>query len=211
MKNIDFVKQEQVIIGTLLGDGYMAYQEAITQNHKLQFTHSLKQKEYAFWKARQIGLPFSTYYRHQFDKRTGKTYSSIIISFKADKIFNYYYDMFYTEKKKIASVIILHRLQQLGIITWYCDDGNLYLNQDTKILTLSTDSFSYQERELAINLFKHKYDLNFKKCSKGAIRLVSLKEIRKFMTIFGQFIPNCMTYKKTDLDFRTYRNRYYGN
>ena len=211
MQNIDFIKQEQIIVGTLLGDGYMAYQKSITQNHKLQFTHSLKQKEYAFWKANQIGLPFSTYYRNRFDKRTGKTYNSVEISFNADNLFNYYYDMFYIDKKRVATAIMLQRLQKLGIVTWYCDDGNLYLSKDTKVLTLSTDSFSYQEKELAINLFKYKYDLNFKKTNKGAIRLVSLREIRKFMAIFGPFIPNCMAYKKTYLDFKTYRNRYYGN
>lgn len=211
MAEVDFIIQKQIILGTLLGDGYMLYREYTWSNCRLTFTHCLKQKEYALWKANQIGLPYYIYYRNRLDKRTNKIYHSILIHFKANDIFNYYFDMFYQNKKKVATGLVINWLKPLGIAVWYCDDGNLYMSQDTKILTLSTDSFSDQERNYVINNFKRKYDLNFKISKRGEIRLVSLREIKKFMAIFAQYIPDCMTYKKTDIDYRTYNNRYYGN
>jgi hypothetical protein len=211
MTEVDFIIQEQIILGTLLADGYMAYREYAWSNCRLAFTHCLKQKEYALWKANQIGLPYYTYYRNRLDKRTNKTYQSIVIHFKANDIFRYYFNMFYQDKKKVATGLMISRLKPLGIAVWYCDDGNLYINKDTKILTLATNSFSDQERNYVINTFKSTYNLDFKTCSKGAIRLVSLREIKKFMAIVGPYIPNCMAYKKSDIDYKTYNNRYYGN
>ena len=203
-----FAIDEQIILGTLLGDGYFLKLADRGKNYKLAFTHSRKQKEYALWKANKIGLPYFVYERDRYDKRTDKIYESIDIQFKANSIFEYYYKTFYFEKKKVITLPTLIKLNTLGIAVWYCDDGNLYQNKNSNHLTLSTESFK-EDNEIIIDFFKRKFNINFR-INKKVIRLVNKKEIKKFITLIKHHIPNCMKYKINFIDYKTYKGRYYG-
>ncbi len=194
--------QKQIILGSLLGDGSFI---KTRKTFCLCISHGGKQENYLNWKVNNLisVLGNKIYKRDRFDKRTSKTYTCLDYHSLSHPFFNKIYPFFYYNKKKGITLNILNAISDLAIVIWYCDNGNLYCNKDTHILTFSTDSFTIEENKLIINWFRKKYSLNFSLNGRN-IRLVNLVEIIKFMNIFEKHIPNCMNYKK--LSF--YKNMY---
>jgi len=111
--------QQQVILGCILGDGYMRKK---THAH-LQITHSIKQKEYVNWKYRILknlvsGQPLR--YRGN-GKRVGYRFYTRNLP-----ILSKYYKKFYIGGKKIIPKII--NLTSLSLAVWYMDDGSKSYN-----------------------------------------------------------------------------------
>src|ERR1700719_791136 len=85
-----------IIVGTLLGDGYL------TPNGSLQIEHSLDQAEYTFWKYARL-KPIAgrrPTMVERFDRRTQKTYRSM--RFYTKTVLKNYRDWFYPNGKKIV-------------------------------------------------------------------------------------------------------------
>lgn len=187
-----------VIIGTLLGDAWITKTSRTgkrgVENFSFSFSYCQKNKEFAEWKAKLIGLPYSSHDYKRFDKRTNKYYYNTLIHLTLDKATKEkIYNLFYKPKKEV-SIDILHMLNDLAICIWYLDDGSIYYNSNNCHLVLSVDGFSDEGRSLIISFFKEKYNIEFKRHGKS-IRITSKKECEKFMNIFGRYIPDCMSYK----------------
>jgi recombination protein RecA len=187
-------RQADLLMGTLLGDAFFPKMAVRQKNRSIRWEHGAEQKDYAVWKAEQVGLDWTPFERSRFDKRTGKTYSSFTACLKAHPGFNALYEQFCKEDKKIVTMELLTALTPEAIAIWYCDDGNLYWTSDTKHLTISTQCFSDAERQTMIRFFKDKFDLDFR-INQKAIRLVSMTEIEKFLPLVEPFVPKCMRYK----------------
>jgi hypothetical protein len=192
----------EIIKATLLGDAWI--QKFKHCKNGYSFSYSQSNREYAIWKAQLINLPYKIYERNRFDKRTNKTYYSCQIIFKLHKnIKKELYDIFYNSVKTV-NLNILNSLTDQSVAVWYLDDGNVYYNGNTCHITLSVNGFIFEERNLIIDWFKEKYDLNFKHSQK-AIRLTSKTECLKFMNIVEKYIPNCMEYKKLSKAINIYK------
>jgi hypothetical protein len=142
-------------------------------------------------------MPFKFYTRDRYDKRTNKIYHSVSIHHMANPLFNQLHEEFYVNNIKTISAHILSQLTPEAIAIWYCDDGSLYMNKDTKILTLHTQGFDTNSLNITIGYFYDKFNIEFKE-QRGDLRLTSLRKIEKFMSAFGVHIPQCMSYKFTD-------------
>lgn len=192
---------EQIILGTLLGDAWI-YKDK-RKNYSFRFSQSIK--DYAIWKADQVNLPYTIYERNRFDKRTNKSYYSCEILVKLKKESKvYYHNMFYNPKKEVSQEI-LNKLDSLAVTIWYLDDGNIYYNNNNCHITLSINGFSFESKERIIKWFKKKYNLNFKHSSK-AIRITSKKECQVFMDIVEKHVPECMKYKTLSTALEKYHN-----
>jgi hypothetical protein len=192
----------EIIKGTLLGDAWI--QKFKHCKNGFSFSYSQSNKEYAIWKANMINLPYTIYERNRFDKRTNKIYYSCQILFKLNKYLKKeLYELFY-KPIKVVNLDILNSLNNEAITIWYLDDGNVYYNGNNCHIRLAVDGFSLEERELIIQWFKSKYNLNFKHCQK-AIRITSKIECLKFMKIVEEYIPDCMKYKKLSEAINTYK------
>jgi len=184
------VMNKELIIGTLLGDAYIPKLYGRSKSYSIGWQHSLKQEEYALWKADKAKVPYSIYKRERLDKRTNKVYKSITI-YSTGTNFKYYRKLFYPKGIKVISKNILSKLTPLSIAIWFCDDGNLYYNGNNCHLTLGVDCFN---SDVIIKYFKERWNLNFKKCQ-ARIRLTSVKEVNKFEYLFRDFYPYMMGYK----------------
>lgn len=180
-----------ILIGTMLGDAGVADGKE-SASLSIRWEHSLKQEEYAVWKAQCIPN-YSIYKRNRFDKRTNKTYSSITIYSTKDD-YRDIRDVFYKKGKKIIPLKILNNLSPLSIAVWYMDDGNVYYNGNNCHITLGVDCFTEREKANIIKYFYKKYKVNFKKTG-NAIRLTSKKDCEVFMNIISQFIHPSLKYK----------------
>lgn len=96
-------RQLNLLMGTLLGDASFPKMAVRQKNRAIRCEHVADQKDYAIWKAEQIGLDWTPFERSRFDKRTGKTYASFTACLKSHPGFNALYDRFCKEDKKVVT------------------------------------------------------------------------------------------------------------
>lgn len=194
--------REQILIGTLLGDAYIPrLKEYYT--HGIAWEHSLKQEEYALWKAESSLDNYFVKRRDRTDSRTGNTYHSILCHSIKDN-YIYYRKIFYLESKQVSQQI-LDMLEPLGIAVWFMDDGNMYYNGNNCHLTLSVNGFDDNSVNLIINYFYERYNIKFKKAGK-AIRLTSVAQVKLFESFFQSFYHKSMLYKTLTFQKDKYNN-----
>lgn len=128
-------KQQSLIIGCLLGDGYMRCKT----NAHLQITHSIHQKEYVDWKYRILSNIVRTppkAYRGNGGRVGYRFFTRSLPSLTR------YYHLFYDNgRKRIPRDLILN---EFSLACWYMDDGSkshrsCYLN--TQQLTLTDQQY----------------------------------------------------------------------
>lgn len=124
-------RQMQIVRGTLLGDGFLSFPAKRSTNATLEVTHSLKQEEYLNWKVNEL-QPFVT----KVDKNLVKGrfiadhYTKDLISIRMRTVShpnlnNLVYE-YYPNGKKLISIELLNKIDELGLAVWYMDDGHTY-------------------------------------------------------------------------------------
>ena len=148
------------MIGLTLGD--ISLEKATSNsNIRLRFDQSLSiHSEYLYFlynlfKIYTLSPPKST--NRKPDKRRGKIYNSLIFQTKMLPCFNYLWDLFYIDKVKTVPLNIGEILTEVGLAFWIMDDGGLGSNGT---LNLHTDSYTFTEVNLLIEVFKNNFDIN---------------------------------------------------
>lgn len=178
-------QQEEIIIGSILGDAY------VTKRGQIQFEQSGNQEEYLRWKHNQLA---SISYKNvkkvkRFDKRVNKFYFSY--RFWSRQYFLSWREKFYLNSKKIIPRDIF--LTPLSIAVWYMDDGCF---SDNKCI-IATDSFSKKDIEFLQYLLLKTF--NIKSSLKNKSKLLIKKESRStFFSLIKPYILSCFTYKIFD-------------
>lgn len=146
--------QEQMILGSLLGDMNIGKPRTQHPTCRLAIVHSTKQKE-LFMKKVEILDEFMGSYRESsyFDKRTNKNYYTIRGNSKSHKIFNDLYDLLYINDVKTITKEYLDRITHpIALAYWFMDDGSY----DG---TLATNGFTESEVDLLISWLKEKWGI----------------------------------------------------
>jgi len=143
--------QEQVLIGSLFGDGNLSKFKTPHFNE----AHSIKQREYLIWKKNCFS---------NFDPYLNENDKTINFSTKSDVSFTRYRKIFYPNGKKILPKQLLYKVDNLGLAVWIMDDGGIYVDKRTKIksktLKLFTYSFTKIENEMIVQWMNKKYNVN---------------------------------------------------
>lgn len=177
--------QEEILIGSLLGDAY------ITKRGQIQFEQSKDQQEYLVWKHQELS-PIS--YRNisivkRFDKRFSKTYTSY--RFWTRQYFISWRKKFYADNKKIIPKDI--QLTPLVLAVWYMDDGCL---SDNKCI-IATDGFSKEDIVFLQKLLLE--EIGIKTSVKNGSKLLIRKEsFNIFFSLVSPYILKCLRYKIFD-------------
>ncbi|MEK6884809.1 MAG: hypothetical protein AABY22_34575 [Nanoarchaeota archaeon] len=193
-KDVFILKEaEQVILGSLLGDGCM---RKAKYSPDFVEVHCMEQKDYLDWKSQIINLP-SLKYVHYIKKNGNRiNYPLYYYATKSIPQLLPYYNMFYPNgatKKKIVTQKILDKLEPLAIAVWYMDDGHYDLE-----VHLATDCFSYESHLLIQNWFKNKWNINvmIRKNKKGQYHIaIKRKDAQPFINLVKEYIHPCMQYK----------------
>lgn len=147
-------RQEEILIGTLLGDGRLECRSK-TGSARLRIHHGEKQKEFVFWKY----LEFKNFVLSKPRRiKSGKVNTNNLYSWyfhtKTFSDFGIMHNKFYFEGKKVLPFNLQNLLTPLSLAVWYMDDG--CLSRDSIIL--NTQNFSYVENmrivEVLYNCFK---------------------------------------------------------
>ena len=193
LKQIAFDEyQKAVIIGCVLGDGYLEENWSKT-NYRLNLCHSIKQKEYVMWKANILQKwIISKPYLHKSTK-------SLRIRTVSHEWLTFIQKIFYENKlKRIPENIEDFLLNPITLAVWFMDDGNVRKYKGSvNSFDLNTQSFTLEENERLIDALKKVYGLKTTiNLNNGYHRIHVLSADRfRFRNIIESFIIESIRYK----------------
>lgn len=135
---------KEVILGSLLGDGTLRIHPQY-KNARFSFRHSIKQKEYFFWKLKQLEeISGEKCWWIQSNNALGgdKLYYQ---SLALESLTNLY-ELTHKGQRLHIRRKWLNMLTPLSLTIWWLDDGSLITNGRRGVLC--TDSFSYEEQKI---------------------------------------------------------------
>ncbi len=196
--NIDVLS---ILIGSLLGDGHMerdgygsrfAFYQSKCNGEYLLFLHRCLtelgycKEEIPLIKSRIFDNKLRYYYRF-------RTYTFAS--------FNWIYDSFYINKRKVIPSYIGDYLTPLALAIWIMDDGSLYKNKGIKF---STNCFTLKEIKFLQNILLEKYNLESSIHKTGHINQYNIYILKSSMNnlidIVKPFIHPSMMYKIINLE-----------
>ena len=214
LRETDFSEfQKSMVIGSILGDGCV-YRKSNTKNAVFEIRQSVKQKEWAFWKANNL-KPFfggkavmivKGQLNHKFEDIYGVRYvntnDDIRICINSHPYFTEIRDTFYPKGKKTIPVDYLEgKFNMTSLAVLIGDDGCL-LNKGygLKICTLGFEKkHVYEFAEFlstlfdgTISVYKAKHYISG---VKYYIYMGSLAHQKLFISELRNILPKCMHYK----------------
>lgn len=150
------LEQEQILIGSLLGDACL---EKNGRHYRIKFDHSIAQEQYVLWKYEKLSS-FSTtpVVCNTFDPRNGKQYSHSRFNTKSIELFDKFYEIFYTDKRKQVPENICDLLKSpIALAIWYLDDGAK--RTDCKALRIHTNCYSKSQQEVLIKMLQRNFGI----------------------------------------------------
>ena len=188
-----------VLIGSLLGDSYGSRRSV--EGTRFCYRQSIVHKEYLFWlydffytRGYCSNLEPRKYTRLLKSKKN-KEYFGYEFNTFTFRSFNWIYDMFYRNGKKIISSKLENYLTPLALAVWIMDDGG-WANPGVSI---STYNFSLDETKYLVFLLKKLYDINctvqiLKDGTQSSI-YIKKESIPKLINIVLPYMHNSMYYK----------------
>lgn len=188
-------KQEQMILGSLLGDMSLTKPETNRSiNSRLAIVHSIKQEEYFMDKVKILD-EFMGAYRLEVpepDKRTGKVYKTWRGNSKAHKVFTDIYNILYSNEVKTVTKEYLNMITSpVALAYWFMDDGCV----DG---TIATNFFPLEECELLAKWMysKWKVKCTIHKANNNQYTIYILAESRiHFKELIFPYMVSSMYYK----------------
>lgn len=189
-------RQRSIIVGTILGDGYL--QPTSKHAARLRIEQSAKQKFYAQWKYEQFqqvmqGKPVSL---TRFNPYYQRTYQYMRCQTVALPELGWFREQFYTQRGlKRVPANIQTLLTPLALAIWYMDDGYFYRRDSAAYIylsNLSAQSIARIRRALALryDLHPHLYQKKLGKCF-----YFPVAETKKLLKTVKSFILPQFQYK----------------
>jgi len=142
-------EQKSIIIGLLLGDGYLRIVPG-RKNAFLEINHSLSEKDYADWKYQKLKNLVRSAPKQR--KGKGRRIAYRFFTQQHQELTNLYL-RFYSSRKKIIPEL---KLNPLIIAVWFMDDGS----KSYKTYYLNTQRFDYLSQKRLIKMLKEQYRID---------------------------------------------------
>ncbi|KKU82605.1 MAG: LAGLIDADG homing endonuclease [Parcubacteria group bacterium GW2011_GWA2_47_8] len=191
-------KQRNLVIGTLLGDGYL--QSTGSENARLRIEHSAKQGFYTTWKYEQLRA-FVTH-TPVYLTRVNTVYQSSYHYARFQTVtlpeFGLLQKLYYRHGTKVIPRIVEDLLNNpLSLAVWYMDDGYFYRKDKNVHIYLSKYRKSDVRRLLLC--LKRNFALypRFKVKKRGAERSLffGVRETKKLFALISPFVVKGFEYK----------------
>jgi len=189
----------EIILGSLLGDGSLKIHKHY-KNARFSFRHSIVQKEYFFWKLKEM-KEISSKNCWWIQKNDGGFSKNDKIRYQslAKPSLTEIYDLVSKRGKFKIKRKWLNLLTPLSLAIWWMDDGSIIGSGRKGVFC--TDSFSRKE-QLILSQYLNKVwgikvKVGEKKKNSGVYRLwiYSPEHMKKFLRIILPYIPENMIYK----------------
>ena len=179
-----------VIVGSLLGDGYL------TPNGSLQIEHRLDHAGYVDWKYEMLrciaGKPPKVIERR--DSRTARTYRSM--RFYTRSVLKSFRDRFYADRREVVPSSIGDLLDPMAVAVWFMDDGGRGA-RTPRGLVINTSGFSREEQSLLQNVMKAKFriDVSVHRPGSGFHLYIRARSFARFSDLVAPHLVAQMRYK----------------
>ena len=188
-------REHHILIGTILGDAHI---RKLRNDACVEFSHSVKQKDYLFWKYRIFRKWCGTkpHLTKIQDHRYNQEYRQWRFKTLSNSVFTEYWKTFYREGRKIVPEHIGKIITSpLSLAVWFMDDGGR--RNDSYGLFLNTLSFTklehgYLRKCLAENFGIHS---RIHWITDGYRLYIPSSEAKRFCTIISQYIIKIFLYK----------------
>jgi hypothetical protein len=184
----------QLLIGSVLGDGYFCKISGFAKNSRLSIAHSEKQKDYIIYKRSLLekhNLAGKLQISNKFDSRL-KNKNWIEYRFKSltHPIFSQFRNNWYINNKKKLFLDDFNKINGLGLAIWFMDDGQC----STSSYQINTQSFLKEEILSMINILYLKFQIE---CTvdKTNVLYIRTNSIDKFHYLIKPFMHPSMMYK----------------
>ena len=173
--------QKAILVGTLLGDGYL--QKTGEKNARLRLEHGGKQKDYVLWKMHAFPRLFQgkPNQLHRVHPKTLKTYEYWRAQSSSSPVLGVWRKLFYPSgKKRIPENLAEILTEPLALAVWYMDDG--YYNPKDKNSFLYLGRVSRKEAECAQDTLIKNFELSariYDKKEKGFALYLATVEPKK--------------------------------
>jgi hypothetical protein len=190
-------KQQAIIAGTLLGDGYL--QKTGSRNARLRLEHGEKQKEYLFWKGQMFPKLFNGEpgYIERTHPKTKRTYAYWRWQSHATPELGKWHALFYQNgMKRIPQSLGALLREPLSLAVWYMDDGFYDVTQKHSFIYLGR--VSREEAGIAQTAIEKNFSIASKiydKKEKGFALFFSVAETKKLHALLRGDIIDSMKYK----------------
>lgn len=185
--------QKSLIIGSILGDGYIRILEG-RHDAFLEINHSSKAKKYVDWKYQILKNICVSAPKERVSGVNRKAYRFFT---KQSEEITSLYNLYYKDKKKIISKTL--KLDPVILAVWYMDDGSKTINKDNSKninIYINTQQFSMNDQKFLLHALR---ELNIKarlNKDKQYYRIRILKEsINTFMQVIDKEMEYSMRYK----------------
>ncbi len=189
-------RQQQIVLGGMLGDSYLHYYAKNPGNGYLEVYHGPDQLDYLNWKIKELESLGAKY--HEWTKyweEYGREYTRRWMTTAAHPYWKQIREMFYKDRAKVVTREILDQLQPLGLAVWYMDDGHTFKKSWTA--NWHTQSFSIKENEMIVSYLKDKWNVETKIAfNQNKPHLIVSKEGRESLfEVIKPYIIESMSYK----------------
>lgn len=201
-------QQEEVIIGSLLGDGNI--KKFNEQTAYFREEHGPKQSPYVSWLATELGDITSN-----VTMQTSR--GNALVETKHLLRLGDLHGLFYPEQQKIVPEFLTEQATPRMIALWYCGDGSLeagvsnwkgktYRRQPRAALYANAFGDHAESCDRIDRIFA-RFDISprWRQCGAYKVLNFNVKEARKFFDLIAPFVPTPMEYKLPE----EYRGRYH--
>lgn len=189
-------REKSIILGSLLGDGSLKIHKGYA-NARFSFRHSIAQKEYFLWKARELAAIGSDKCVFLQKADGWAKLEKLRFQSRALPVLTELYRLTHEQHQFAISRSWLNQLTPLSLAIWWCDDGSIISNGRKGVIC--TDGFD----EKSVRLLARYVEVVWKvKMHVGPItrqranervrywRLwLSTEELKKFLRIIIPYIP----------------------
>ncbi len=152
-------RQREILIGAILGDGYL--QRTGKGNARLKLEHSERQKDYLWWKYEELknlmqDKPKSI---QRYNPLWKRTYTYYRCQTHAMPLLGHYKRLFYDEqgRKRIPENIGQLLKSPLSLAVWFMDDGHFYSRD--KVAYIYLPRYSEEELQRLVSALRDNFGL----------------------------------------------------
>jgi hypothetical protein len=187
--------QKEILIGTVLGDGFL--QKTGEKNARLRLEHGIQQKEYLFWKVKHLQQFFqgTPKYLERIHPISGQTYRYWRHQSQSGPFLGKIRKIFYRNGIKQIPENIEKLLTPRSIAVWYMDDGYYYARDRCSYLYLG--NVVKEDAQKVIDALQFKFNLNCRVLAKkkGFAVYFPSSEAIKLKAIIKNYVIDLFKYK----------------
>ena len=199
--------QEQIVIGSFLGDGNLMCQRNIKQSSfRLRVIHGINQEDYCKWKASMFNCNTAIIEKNGYSNKKAIKFVTPTFGLPIKL----------TSKKQNCPQWILDKLDARGIAIWFMDDGSITRKwKNNCSATISTCSFDEDSQIRFVKKFNSLgIDCHYKKYDGYFYLLFNKDGFKHIVNIIKPYIHESMAYKinedniKSDYKWNSQYNSY---